>query len=273
MMMMIINISIVLGGGVLHHAAPEWQRVERLRTEVHAQRGVPVVERGEEGLPSHALGQGLRLAGSDPVAEEADRVGVRAALVEIQQDPQDLGAAASLAGEGYPLLLGDEVAVAVEADAVALVSDEEGGASGGEAEAAHGPGGRRRLASPALPVGPGLRLRPGLHRADLEEVAAGLDAHGAPRAGQEVLEAAVAEGHEHLPAAAGHHVQRGVGPADRRRALRDPRPRVLGRVLLLGRLRLLRSRRLLRSGGLCGLRLGVLPASSLVSANSHGLEI
>mmetsp|Transcript_52986 Transcript_52986/g.141938 ORF Transcript_52986/g.141938 Transcript_52986/m.141938 type:complete len:249 (-) Transcript_52986:81-827(-) len=202
-----------------------------------------------------ALGQGLGLGRSHAVLEEAHGVRVRARLVEVQHQRDDVAARKPRAAE-LALPVGHKGAVAVKVDALGGVAHHQLRTRGGEADAHLVLGLRCVL---------GRLVLHGVHVLDdlqLEHVAAGLGAHARTRPRIEVLHAAIAERHEE-PAVCGLH---------------DVQRRVLHREvrgLLDARLCLLRRRVLLellwRLGLLLLLRLGLSVLHLHVLAGRAGL--
>mmetsp|Transcript_94184 Transcript_94184/g.272147 ORF Transcript_94184/g.272147 Transcript_94184/m.272147 type:complete len:456 (+) Transcript_94184:305-1672(+) len=211
------------GGGVGDHGAGEGELGHGRRAEVHLQRHVPEGNRGEKRLAQQGLRDGLRVARSGAVREEAHGVRVRARSVEVHQQAQD-DLPAVLRTNLPPRRRRDVVALAIEASALAVrLAQEQRRGGAGEAQSAKLP----------LRQGAGrLWAEERLHDPDLEQVPAGLDAGRAPRARNEVLPAAVGQRHHHGGVSGAHHVHRRVARVDGHGAWGDLRASVRRSILL-----------------------------------------
>mmetsp|Transcript_110983 Transcript_110983/g.277836 ORF Transcript_110983/g.277836 Transcript_110983/m.277836 type:complete len:354 (-) Transcript_110983:119-1180(-) len=213
--------------GLLDGEAFERKRPHDVLAQVDLQSDIPVGHSRVKRLAAQGLGQRLRLRDALAAAEEGDRVGIRARGIQVQEHCDNLAVAELLRDPLHSRLAVHEEALAVEADILEAVGQDQGGLLGGEAHADEVF--RLRALHPASRRLAGIFV---LRDHDLKHVATSLETDARPGAREEVLEAAVGEGHQVLAIARLHDVEGCVLGVERTCPSLDLRPLHRWRILL-----------------------------------------
>mmetsp|Transcript_55413 Transcript_55413/g.119171 ORF Transcript_55413/g.119171 Transcript_55413/m.119171 type:complete len:301 (+) Transcript_55413:2568-3470(+) len=205
--------------GSLDHLAREWQGDHWRRAEASLHGHAPEGDGRIERLALEALRQRLWLAGSLPVDEEADRVGVWAGGIQVENYGNGHMA---LKPWNHPRALrpAEKCPFVIEADAILRIPNDGAGARRGEAH----PQQILRLDHPLV------LAEQVLHDLRLKHVPARLHADTGPCASQKVLDAAISERHEQIAHRGWQDVHCHVGHQEGHRIL-DRRLLIRRRIL------------------------------------------